>query len=219
MKEINKIYYLGKQKKSKHYIIKKININVIKTHSEAKKEGLVFYYTGKECKRGHLSVRYVSTGCLICSRLKNFKNSKLTYEKRINTEEKREKERERKRLSYLKNREKNLKRRKEYREKNKESEFIRRSLERTLSVVKFGTTDYFSIVGYNREDLKNHLSSLFLEGMSWSNYGEWHIDHIKPIKVFLEEGIFDPKIVNALSNLQPLWKKDNFKKGSKYKED
>jgi len=39
--------------------------------------------------------------------------------------------------------------------------------------------------------------------MSWDNHGEWHIDHIKPVSKFDKETPMS--IVNALSNLQPLW--------------
>ena len=67
-----------------------------------------------------------------------------------------------------------------------------------------------NLLGYSAIQLKIHLESLFTEGMSWDNYGEWHIDHIKPVSKF------DPdtpmNIVNALSNLQPLWGSDNIRK-------
>lgn len=39
--------------------------------------------------------------------------------------------------------------------------------------------------------------------MTWNNYGEWHIDHIKPVNSF--ESDTPQSVVNALSNLQPLW--------------
>ena len=66
------------------------------------------------------------------------------------------------------------------------------------------------ILGYSSEDLKKHMESLFLDGMSWENWGEWQIDHIKPVSSFTKED--DPKMVNGLTNLQPLWKRDNIKK-------
>lgn len=36
------------------------------------------------------------------------------------------------------------------------------------------------------EEFKNHIENLFLEGMSWDNHGEWHIDHIIPVSRFDE---------------------------------
>jgi hypothetical protein len=74
-------------------------------------------------------------------------------------------------------------------------------------------------LGYTRDELRSHMENLFTEGMSWDNHGEWEIDHIKPVKAFWDEGVTDPKIVNALSNLQPLWKTDNRKKSSKWVDD
>lgn len=69
------------------------------------------------------------------------------------------------------------------------------------------------MLGYSAEDLKIHLESLFLEGMSWDNYGDWHIDHIIP--VFSFDKNIHVSIINSLSNLQPLWKFDNLSKGKK----
>lgn len=66
---------------------------------------------------------------------------------------------------------------------------------------------------YTRDELIKHLESLFKDGMSWDNYGEWHIDHIKPISAFIKEGNLNHNEVNALDNLQPLWAKDNLSKG------
>lgn len=72
------------------------------------------------------------------------------------------------------------------------------------------------MLGYSADDLKLHMESLFKEGMSWDNYGEWHIDHIKPVSLFDPET--DISIVNSLDNLQPLWAYENLSKGNKYKE-
>ncbi len=74
------------------------------------------------------------------------------------------------------------------------------------------------MVGYTKEDLYNHLESLFLEGMSWENIGEWHIDHIKPRSSFSYESPEDQDFKDcwSLSNLQPLWAKDNLRKGKKW---
>ena len=60
------------------------------------------------------------------------------------------------------------------------------------------------------------IENKFLPGMFWSNHGKWHIDHIKPVSAFVKERITDPKIICALDNLQPLWAKDNLRKGVKY---
>ncbi len=80
-----------------------------------------------------------------------------------------------------------------------------------LNKAKEGHT--IDLLGYSALELKEHIESLFLEGMGWSNRNEWHIDHIKPVSSFDPETPMN--IVNALSNLQPLWATDNIKKGNK----
>ena len=59
------------------------------------------------------------------------------------------------------------------------------------------------LLEYSALDLKNHITSLFTDGMSWDNYGKWHIDHIKRVCEFDKDT--HPRVVNALSNLRPLW--------------
>jgi len=60
-----------------------------------------------------------------------------------------------------------------------------------------------NLLGYSALELQEHITSLFTEGMTWDNWGEWHIDHIKPITSFNSDTPMN--VVNALSNLQPLW--------------
>jgi len=71
----------------------------------------------------------------------------------------------------------------------------------------------FDIVGCSPIFLKEHIEKKFTEGMSWSNRGlfGWHIDHIIPLSsAKTEEEIY--KLCHY-TNLQPLWAKDNLKKG------
>lgn len=69
-------------------------------------------------------------------------------------------------------------------------------------------------VGYNTKELRSHIESLFLDGMTWENRGLWEIDHIKPVSKFINgESI---KVINALSNLRPVWRIVNLKKAAKW---
>ncbi len=61
-----------------------------------------------------------------------------------------------------------------------------------------------------------YIESLFIDNMSWDNYGEWHIDHIKPCALFDLTKIENQKKCFNYKNLQPLWAIDNILKGSKY---
>lgn len=71
-------------------------------------------------------------------------------------------------------------------------------------------------LSFSIDELKNHLEPMFLEGMSWENYGEWHIDHIRPCILFDHSNDGEFKECWSLENLQPLWARDNIIKGAKY---
>lgn len=68
-------------------------------------------------------------------------------------------------------------------------------------------------IGCDMYYLKNHMESLFSKDMNWGNMGEWHIDHIIPLKTAkTEEDVYN---LFHYTNLQPLWWSDNLSKGSK----
>lgn len=73
----------------------------------------------------------------------------------------------------------------------------------------------YKMVGCQPSDLRLHISSKFLEGMTWDNYGfyTWHMDHIIPLSSVEDES----EIIRLCNyaNLQPLWAEDNYNKGSK----
>lgn len=72
-----------------------------------------------------------------------------------------------------------------------------------------------SNLGCDLKSLKKHLESKFEEGMSWDNYGKWHIDHIVPLSKFNLTNKEEALKACHYSNLQPLWAKDNLKKSNK----
>lgn len=76
---------------------------------------------------------------------------------------------------------------------------------------------YFEILKYTPEDLISHLETKFTNGMTWDNYGEWHVDHIKPISSYVILEIGDDEFMNcwSLNNLQPLWGKENLIKSNR----
>jgi hypothetical protein len=80
--------------------------------------------------------------------------------------------------------------------------------------VKFKKT--MELVGCDLESLKKHLESLFVDGMTWDNCGEWHIDHIRPCSSFDLTKESEQKICFHYSNLQPLWATENLKKSDSY---
>lgn len=68
------------------------------------------------------------------------------------------------------------------------------------------------LLGCSIDELKVHLEQQFEPGMSWDNYGEWHIDHIIPCARFDLRNPIHQKICFNYRNLQPLWAKDNSSK-------
>lgn len=98
-----------------------------------------------------------------------------------------------------------------YRKKYPHTVAWRRLLYRTLYYLgteKEGHTQ--DMLGYSAVQLKHRIESQWKEGMTWENYGEWDIDHIRPLTSFNMKS--NPNEVNALSNLQPLWREENMAK-------
>lgn len=73
------------------------------------------------------------------------------------------------------------------------------------------------LLGYDYKALQEHITG----HPNWSSVKDrpWHIDHIFPIKAFLDFGISDLKIVNALDNLRPLEATENLAKNAKYDKE
>lgn len=135
-------------------------------------------------------------------------------------------------IYYKDNKEKFKKWSKDWREKNKEKEKINKKeylkipknkitayLRNRLNALVSKRYKYSSIlvlIGCSKNELFNHLESQFKLGMSWDNYGKWHIDHIKPCAKFDLTKESEQKKCFNYKNLQPLWAEENLSKGSKY---
>lgn len=176
---------------------------------EAKEKGLTRYNEGLTCKRGHMADRSLANNqCMECVAEKRKCPDYLSMKKKYWDE----------------NKDRLIQRGIEAQKARyavdpgyKAATAARNMLKRVL-VAGMNNKDGRSsdLLGFTGLQLRDHIASLFTEGMSWGNYGEWHIDHIKPVSLFISSGITDPSIVNALSNLQPLWAEDNFKKRDKF---
>jgi len=73
-------------------------------------------------------------------------------------------------------------------------------------------------LGYSVDELIKHLESNFKPGMTWANYGEWQIDHVKPESWFDYQSTDDDDFKKcwSLENLQPMWAWQNLDKSNKY---
>lgn len=91
---------------------------------------------------------------------------------------------------------------------------------RLYKAIKYGRQmGALQLLNCSIDELKVHLESKFQPGMTWDNYGKWHIDHIKPLASFDLTDIEQLKEACKYTNLQPLWAKDNMKKGSNERLD
>lgn len=88
---------------------------------------------------------------------------------------------------------------------------------RIRHVIRGQSKGVFAAFGYTAEELRAHLEARFRPGMTWTNYGlrgeKWHVDHVRPVSSFkLPDEMIQ---CFALTNLQPLWAKDNLAKARK----
>lgn len=200
----------------------------------ARKDSLKHYYTGRPCKRNHYSLRFTSTRqCTDC--LTQFTKNKRELNPRLSADYAKEAYRrnpvlavERVRAAYFKDIDKSREKAREYYyRKGKDTRklwlkkpttktiyFMRASINRVLRGSKKKSKTE-SILGFSRLDLVSHIEKQFTKNMSWSNHGEWHIDHITPIQYFIDNGVNDPRIINSLTNLRPIWASDNLQKSKR----
>jgi hypothetical protein len=85
---------------------------------------------------------------------------------------------------------------------------IKKNVKSSSSLILLGCTIPF---------LKQYLATKFQKGMSWENYGHWHIDHIQPCSSFDLSIPEQQRQCFHYTNLQPLWAKDNLVKSNKCK--
>jgi hypothetical protein len=93
---------------------------------------------------------------------------------------------------------------------------LRKRLSTLLCIHKTRKSEQtMDLLGCEFSFFMDHLRGLFKEGMTFENYGEWHIDHIAPCDSFdltikeQREACFNYK------NLQPLWAIENRIKSNK----
>lgn len=102
--------------------------------------------------------------------------------------------------------------------RNKFKKRCYKMIEHTLNMTgkkKDGHT--YDLLGYSPKMLQQHIES----DPNWASIknSKWHLDHIFPIKAFVDHGIHDIKIINSLDNLQPITQRENNIKKDKYDKD
>jgi hypothetical protein len=128
--------------------------------------------------------------------------------------------REYSRTYYMANKDKVMKRNSAYYMARKHSDIQFRlacNLRSRLSKALSQNTKVSSIahLGCSMQELRFHIEHQFVNGMTWDNYGKWHVDHIFPLSKVDLTNENELKRVVHFSNLQPLWRKDNQMKSNK----
>lgn len=80
-----------------------------------------------------------------------------------------------------------------------------------------GTSATKRMLGCSVEYLREYLAAFFAPGMSWDNYGEWEIDHVKPCRAFDLSQRSEQFACFHYTNLQPVWMTENRRKSDKWK--
>jgi hypothetical protein len=196
--------------------------------------GLPYYFTGKSCKKGHVSKRQALSGsCVECQRI--YDKSELRRQIRprdpqhLREWSKAHYATNRDRLNkawglyYAGNREELGKKNGVYRKRRYASDLefrIKVNLRNRLGgafrgqkLEKSGRT--FDLTGCTFKELIEHLEGQFQPGMTLDNYGEWQIDHIIPCASFDLRCPLQQKLCFGFWNLQPLWVEDHKAKSVK----
>lgn len=95
---------------------------------------------------------------------------------------------------------------------------LRNRFRKTLKRSVDSNNKAVDLLGCTLPEFKIYIEKQFKKGMSWDNYGKWHVDHVLPISKFDFTVIDQQKQCWHFTNLQPLWAKDNISKHNKIKD-
>ena len=196
---------------------------LFQTKEEARANGANKYFSGEECKRGHIAERWVYNGeCFTCwsarrSRAHAADPAKSARQKREYRAKRPNSDAE----FYQRNKEKIVGRVYAYNKRRKSEDpafalafSIRTRIWSALKGTGYGKrTKTAQMIGCSWEELRAHIERQFVEGMSWENRSLWHIDHIIPLSSAKSEE--EMIALSHYTNLRPLWASDNLRKGCK----
>lgn len=197
------------------------------SRKDAKSLGLTYYFTGKPCKRGHVSRRRaVKADCLECIRVSDrerYASNPDKFKKRQANIYQSRKRQIKSRVSFYasKNKQKINKYKLEWAKERFASDpvFAITKRVRELTRLAFKKNGYqkntktSEVLGCDWQTLKSHIERQFTKGMSWDNRDKWHIDHIVPLSSAKSED--EVIALNHYTNLRPMWAEDNLSKGAK----
>ena len=170
------------------------------TNTEALEKGLTKYFSAIPCrKKGHVYPRRVNQGCVLCAedRSPKYERSAVRMERRRQMTKKYRSTPTGRIASQMRIR-------------------IKDALNKYIDGIKLKKSKTEKLIGCSYHELVLHLESLFKDGMTWENYGDWEVDHIRPCSSFDLTDENQQKTCFNWRNLNPLWKKENRSKNDSY---
>lgn len=86
----------------------------------------------------------------------------------------------------------------------------RNTLRRTGMALR-GRASPVTAVGCDHPELRGHIAGQFRTGMCWEKYRQWEVDHVRPLSS--ARTLSELIALCHFSNLQPLWRSENLRKG------
>jgi len=155
--------------------LQEIRTFIVRTRAEAAQCGLSRFKTGKPCKAGHFSERFVSNRqCVACNAAKARQRDLL-------------------------------------RSFEDPSFRMYRNVHRRTGMALKGRASPANAVGCDHPELRDYIANQLRTGMSWDRYRQWEVDHVKPLSS--AQTLSELIALCHYSNLQPLWRSENLKKG------
>jgi hypothetical protein len=163
-------------------------MNYPKTAQEAEAQGIAFFFTGKPCNKGHVDLR---RWCRFTANGRSYLGSKCETCRKLNRSRHRSKDT----ASRLRNR-------------------INAVIRSRLKGSKHRCTTISQLLGCSVEEYMYYIERRWEAGMSWDNWGDWHIDHIRPCKIF-DLGN-QQQILQCFNytNTRPVWATNNRNPGN-----
>ena len=81
------------------------------------------------------------------------------------------------------------------------------------------TNSVLLMLGCDVGEFRAYLQENFEEGMTWENYGKWHLGHQLPCCMFHLSKLEEQYRCFHFTNILPEWGPDNLKKGGKFTQE
>lgn len=188
--------------------------------NEAIDQKLKRYFTNCPCKHGHIAERLVSNYCCVVCHCDKTKKALKKGGSQYITKLQGVYRRRRKGGSQYENFKIHVKRRRKFSISPAAINLrlgnnLRNRLNMAIkSKVRVGSA--VRDLGCSIAEFRSHIAKQFTKGMTWSNHGEWHLDHKRPLASFDLANRAQLLQACHYTNYQPLWAKDNLAKGSSY---